>query len=166
MDDLNDLLKALDNILDSLEKDSDYSDEPLPVSLCSEITCMGTPEDMSALIKAGYGSALRAMMVTAVVGNKKGVIATKKIPMVQVAIDKNGCVMHKEGKCLLWPSMLTPSMGKIHLLRGRGLSAKAIKFLLHSCVTEWFNPANVSDILFCLKSMERIEKDKENNHAN
>lgn len=166
MDDLNDLLKALDNILNSLEEESGLSDEPLPVSLCSEITCMGTPEDMSALIKAGYGFALRAMMVTAVAGNKKGVIASKKIPMVQLAIDKNGCVMHKEGKCLLWPSMLTPSMGKIHLLRGRRLSAKAINFLLHSCVMEWFNPDNASDILFCLKSLERIEKDKENNHAN
>lgn len=166
MNDLDDLLRSLDSLYDLLEKDTDFSDAPLSVGLCCGMSCMGRPQDMVALIKAGYGFALRPRMVIAAVGNNKGVIASKKIPLVQVAIDKNGCVMHKDGKCLLWPSALTPLMGKMHLLKEQKLGTKAMKILFYICVMEWLDPANASNVMFCLKSLESIEKDEGNNHTN
>lgn len=166
MDDLNELFQSLDWLFDLLEKDPDFSDDPLPDELCCGMACMGTPQDMVALIKAGYGFALRAKMAIATVGNSNCEIASTKIPLVQVGIDKDGCVMHKDGKCLLEPSALTPLMGKLHLLRGQKLGAKAIKIVFHICVMEWFDTTNASDVLYCLKSLESIEKGKNYNHTN
>lgn len=162
MDELHDMLRHLEKLFQALEKEADFSEAPIP-DFCSGITCMGTPAEMVGLIKAGYGCTLRPLRVTAVVGNRKGEIAAKEIPMVQVVNDENGCAMYKNGRCLLWESGLTPMMGKLHLLKGGRLGTKTKKFLFHIAVMEWLDPDNASDIRFCL---EEINKNSGGNHTN
>lgn len=166
MDEIDELMACLKNLFDSLENESDYSGQPLPMELCKEMNCLGTPEEIAGLINAGYGRVLHPVRVMAVAANKGDIIASKRIPMVQLMSDKNGCVMHKDGKCLLWQSGLTPMMGRMHLLFRGDMRTKALKFLFHLTVMEWLNPANESDILFCLKSLDRIDEKIDGNHTN
>lgn len=165
MDEFHKILKHLEKLIKAMERESDFSDTPIP-DFCSGMSCMGTPAEIASLIKAGYGCTLLPMRVTVVTGNGKGDIASKEIPIMQVANDRNGCVMHKNGKCLLWELGLTPMMGKQHLLKDGKLGTKTKKGLFHSTVLEWLDPNNASDIRFCLKSMEENYKNLDSNPTN
>lgn len=154
--DVKELLKQFESLCRKLEQDSSYSDEPLPVELCSDLPCIGTPEEMSDLIKSGYQNVLRTVLVKAVVAKpEQGIIATKDIPMVQIASDNKGCAMCKDGECLLWNSGLTPLMGKLHLIRGKKMTPKMLKMLIHVTISQWSESDNASAIHFCINNMKR-----------
>lgn len=165
MDEFHKMLKHLEKLFKALERESEFSETPIP-DFCSGMSCMGTPAEIASLIKAGYGCTLRPMRVTVVAGNGKGDIVSKEIPMVQVANDRNGCALHKNGKCLLWESGLTPMMGRLHLENGEMLGTKTKKFLFHITVLEWLDPNNGPDIRFCLESLEEINRKLDSNPTN
>lgn len=165
MDEFHKMLKHLEKLFKALERESDFSEAPIP-DFCSGICCMGTPAEIASLIKAGYGCTLHPVRVTVVAGNGKGEIASKEILMVQMASDRNGCALHKNGKCLLGESGLTPVMGKLHLVKGQMLGTKTKKFLFHITVLEWLDRDNDPDIRFCLKSLEEINKKLDSNPTN
>lgn len=165
MDEIEVLLKRLKDLFEALDNELDFSDEPLPVGLCREMPCLGSPEEIAELINTGYGYILHRAAITAIVGNGEKLVGVKKIPVVQLRRDKDGCAMYKDGKCLLMQSGRTPVMGKLHLLTG-GLGARTMKFLIHTAVMEWLNPNNAPQVRFCMKSLEMIEKNLDSNHTN
>lgn len=147
-----------------LEQESDYSNDPLPVSFCTGIPCIGTPELIADLIKAGYGNVLRLVTVHAIACTRSGAISSSKdIQMVQLVHDKNGCAMYKDGECLLWKSGLTPLMGKLHLIMGNKLQPKLLKLLLYVTITQWVDSSNASTVDFCLK---KLKKNVQENNTN
>lgn len=164
MFDIKELLEQFELLCRKLEQDSNYSDEPLPVELCTDLPCLATPEEVADLIKAGYRSVLRTVLVKAVVGNtKQGIISTEDIPMVQLARDGSGCAMCEDGECLLWSTGLTPLMGKLHLIRGKKLTPKMLKLLIYVTISQWSAPCNTSLVEYCLKNMG---KGASGNHTN
>lgn len=166
MDEFKDALKILAEIAEGLEEEGDIQFGSNIPELCTEMMCFGVPNDISRLINAGYGHVLRLARVTMIIGSKKGALTSEEIPMVQLQHDKDGCVMYKNGKCLLAESGLTPMMGKIHLLTGGAGASVINKLLFHQIIGEWGDRDNEAIVRFCLKSLDRINKSISRNHTN
>lgn len=162
MTNAKELLEQIERLCSTLEQESNYSDEPLPIKICTDMPCIASPEEVSNLIKAGYRSALRTVLVKAIFGNRsEGIISTEDIPMVQIASDRKGCAMCKDGECLLWNSGLTPLMGKVHLMKR--MTSKLMKLIISVTISQWAATCNASTVNFCLQEMD---KNASGNHTN
>lgn len=156
------LIEQIERLCRTLEEESNYTDEPMPIKICTDMPCIASPEEVSELIKAGYRSVLRTVMVKAIVGSRsEGIISSENIPMVQIASDNKGCAMCKDGECLLWNSGLTPLMGKVHLMKR--MTSKLMKLIIHVTISQWAANSNASIVNFCLRNMD---KDASENHIN
>jgi hypothetical protein len=124
---------------------------------------MGTPDEIAKLINAGYIGVLKILSgaMIAVDGDSGKPIGVKKIWMLQIDINDNGCVMRRNGKCLLQESGLTPEMGKRHL-RGDGDSSKE---MYPRVIGAWNDRAHGKTIIYCLESFMKLN-DEKNNHTN
>ncbi len=131
--------------------------------LCEDIMCIGTPGEISKLINAGYISVLKLLpaMVVAIDGETGRPIDGKRLWMLQLAIDGNGCVMHKDGKCLLQDLGLTPEMGKRHLSG----DADGHKERYEQVISAWDDVQNGETIVYCLESLLK-HNDENHNHLN
>lgn len=79
--------------------------------MCQRTPCLGTPQDILALIDAGYVDKL------SYVGWAAGMLLDHipaPIPMIQIDVNKDGsCVFYHNGKCELHDNGLKPTEGKL-----------------------------------------------------
>ena len=161
MADSDDLLKKLRGLI---RRGKVKADVPEP-ELCREVMCLGTPGDIVRLINAGYIHLLRVVTVKMVALHKEGAAMHKDIHMVQLDAGEGGCVMYKQGRCLLREYDLTPVMGRLHhLLDGLGWDAVE-KTAFQNMVLEWDDEKNAPAVRFCLQSVLRLSGTG-NNHTN
>jgi len=98
-------------------------------SLCKEqckAPCIGTPEDMKAIVEAGYGDRI-------VLTNQFG----KPIFMPQYDSTKKSCTFFTNGLCELHDKGLKPTVGKLshHSLKAKDVNLK--KTLTVLVLKEW-----------------------------
>jgi hypothetical protein len=120
--------------------------------------CMATPHEIARLIHAGYAHLLRilsAMKVSVDIGTRH--IARKRVWMVQIAADENGCALHRDGTCLLCGAGLTPKMGTLHLQGDED----GVKKRYPEVIEAWELEENMAAIAFCLLSV--LNRDDEKN---
>lgn len=111
---------------------------------CKRAPCLGTPQDIWALIEAGYEDKLA---VTAwCVGMAVGKLPFP-IPMVQVIHTSDGCVFFQNGLCELHDRGLKPTEGRLshHTLTEESFDFS--KSLAWNVAREWLNMKNVPLIL-------------------
>lgn len=77
-------------------------------AMCKRCPCLGTPDDIKALIDNGYIHQLVLTKWSA--GYQMGIPA---IDMVQLQFDDNGCVLFKDGLCTIHHTGLKPTEGKL-----------------------------------------------------
>lgn len=111
---------------------------------CKRAPCLGTPQDIWALIEAGYEDKLA---VTAwCVGMAVGKLPFP-IPMVQVIHTSDGCIFFQDGLCELHDRGLKPTEGRLshHTLTEESFDFS--KSLAWNVAREWLNEKNVPLIL-------------------
>lgn len=111
---------------------------------CKRAPCLGTPQDIWALIEAGYEDKLA---VTAwCVGMAVGKLPFP-IPMVQVIHTSDGCVFFQNGLCELHDRGLKPTEGRLshHTLTEESFDFS--KSLAWNVAREWLNMKNVPLVL-------------------
>lgn len=103
--------------------------------------CLGTPQDIWRLIRAGYVDRLRITFWC--VGIIMGKISFP-ILMVQAHQTRQGCVFWKDGLCELHHTGLKPTEGCLshHIITEENLCFE--KSLSWNVAREWINPANIS----------------------
>ena len=114
--------------------------------------CLGTPEDIWRLIKAGYEERLRITFWA--VGMLVGAIPFP-ILMVQAHQTEHGCIFWKNGLCELHGQGLKPTEGCLsyHVLTEENLNFE--KSLTWNVAKEWINTENIS---FIARILQRIVK--------
>lgn len=158
MDEIDDLLQKLKESLKEFIGERNISSAALGPEFCTGMSCFGTPDEMVKLINAGYGNALRGVLVEGMGISSGGRVSKEIFPMVQLAHDQNGCVMHRNGQCLLMESGLTPAMGAIHRLTGGVMVDLLKEAMLPGLVMEWVDQDNRDAIRFCLRSLEKLNQ--------
>lgn len=165
MDDLEELLRNLKESLKEFVGEQNIKGASLGPELCERMACFGTPSEIAKLINAGYGNALRGVMVEGIGISQGGRVSSQKFPMVQLSHDQNGCAMHKNGKCLLMESGLTPAMGMVHLLTNGVMDDLIKEAMIPGMVMEWVDSDNRDAVRFCLRNLEKINE-LSRNHTN
>lgn len=111
---------------------------------CRRSPCLGTPQDIWALIKAGYRDKLSFTLWE--VGYVLGKIDFG-IPMVQPKQTAHGCIFFKDGLCELHDLGLKPTEGKLsyHTL---GIDNLEFSMTLSwNVAKEWMNKENAKVIV-------------------
>jgi hypothetical protein len=113
--------------------------------------CLGTPQDILRLIKAGHGDKLA--ITDWAVGLALGEIPFP-IKMVQAVKTDKGCVFFKDGMCELHASGLKPTEGKLshHTLQEENMNFQ--KSLTWNVAKEWFNTGNIPVIIEILLRLQ------------
>ncbi len=100
--------------------------------------CMGTPQDIEAIIDAGHGDKIFPTVWGA------GVMMGVSGPVLVYAADRisTGCIFFKDGLCTLHDAGLKPTEGKLshHSVRLDNFDPK--KSVSWAVVKEWLNPDN------------------------
>lgn len=99
--------------------------------------CLGTPEDIERLIKAGYGD--RLALTEWAAGVLMG-LCDEPIQMIQARLEENGwCTFYHDGKCELHDKGLKPTEGRLshHSLKRDNYNPK--KSLSWLIAKEWLN---------------------------
>ena len=122
---------------------------------CKRAPCLGTPQDIWALIEAGYKDKL------AVTAWGVGMILGKlpfPVPMVQVTQTPDGCVFFQGGLCELHGRGLKPTEGRLshHTLTEESFDFS--KSLAWNVAREWLNEKNVPLILRIFERFNIIGK--------
>lgn len=110
---------------------------------CRRAPCLGTPQDIWALIEAGYEDKLE------VTGWSVGMILGRlpfPIPMVQAILTENGCVFFENGLCILHELGLKPTEGKLSHHTITEENFKFSKNLSWNVAREWIDTRNVATI--------------------
>lgn len=165
MDEIDELLLKLKESLKELVGDKCTSGTFLGPEFCNGMACLGTPAEIAKLINAGYGGALCGVIVEGMGITSGGRVASERFPMVQLRHDHNGCVMHKNGKCLLMESGLTPAMGALHLLTCGTMDDLLRQAMIPELVMEWTDRDNRDTVRFCLRSLDKLNE-MIRNHTN
>lgn len=165
MDFTKELLRKIKELLKEKIGDGNTFSVSTGPELCKGMACLGTPGEIAKLINAGYGHALTGVMVEWAAISESGRTATDHLPMVQLSHDQNGCVMHKDGKCLLMDHGLTPTMGALNVITGGDMETLLKETMIPVLVMEWTDSDNKTAIKFCLRSLERM-KEISRNHMN
>lgn len=79
-------------------------------SQCQRTPCLGTPQDILALIEAGYKD--RLAPTAWMVGMAAGVLPFP-VPMIQAVQTPDGCAFFKNGLCILHDLGLKPTEGRL-----------------------------------------------------
>lgn len=106
---------------------------------CKRCPCLGTPQDILALINAGYKDklALTIWEVGYVLGE-----LDYGIPMVQIKQTPNGCVFFDNGLCQLHDKGLKPTEGRLSYHTITKENTVFSKTLSYNVAKEWTNPEN------------------------
>ena len=131
--------------------------------LCREQMCMGTPHDIARLFQHGYGSMLRPGIVALCDADQK---RTVKLRMAQLMATENGCVMYRNGHCLLREAELTPTQGRLHLLTGGRTDPKVQARTIMGIIAAWAAPENREAVEYCLRSLESNQDEISRNRMN
>lgn len=119
---------------------------------CKRAPCLGTPQDILALIKAGYREQLvfTVWMPAMVLGR-----LPFPIPMVQPRKTYGGCIFFEDGLCILHEAGLKPTEGRLsyHVLSEENFFFS--KSLPWNVAREWINPENIDVIVRVLQSLDR-----------
>lgn len=123
-------------------------------SLCKRqcrTPCLGTPEDILRLLKAGYRERLALTEWAA------GMLCGKvpyPIPMVQARQNADGCVFFQDGLCELHAIGLKPTEGRLshHTITKENL--KFGKSLSWNVAKEWLDEKNAGTIQEIIRLME------------
>lgn len=131
--------------------------------MCQRTPCLGTPQDILALINAGHVD--KVCYTEWAAGIILGHI-TRPIPMVQIKT-KNGnrdgsCVFYNDGKCELHENGLKPTEGKLAHHEVSAIELRPEYNLTYQVAIEWTKEEN-SDVIreIVNKVMEHLKK-KEN----
>lgn len=101
--------------------------------------CLGTPDDILRLIRAGYRD--RLAQTAWCVGMALGRIKFP-VPMVQAIQTQSGCVFFKDGLCELHESGLKPTEGKLSHHSIKQENYKFSKMLSWNVAKEWLDENN------------------------
>ena len=130
--------------------------------MCQRTPCLGTPQDILALIEAGYVDKLCYTVWAA--GIVLGHI-TQPIPMVQLNSDSGcygRCICYHDGKCELHENGLKPTEGKLshHDVSARELLPQYN--LSFQVASEWTKEENLPLIYKIVKELtEYLDKKNE-----
>ena len=116
-----------------------------------KVPCLGTPDDIQKLIRAGYVDKLRMTLWCVGVALGK---SEQLIPMVQIEQTDSGCVFFKNGLCELHDLGLKPTEGKLshHELK---LDNFVFELSLHwNVAKEWLEPENLIQVVKVFAMME------------
>ena len=106
-------------------------------SQCQTVPCLGTPEDIKAIIEAGYADRLRLTEWQAGVHMN---VTNRSVHIIAPAWDKNkgSCTFFTNGLCELHATGLKPTEGKLssHQLKADNFDIK--KAVSWNVVKEWF----------------------------
>lgn len=106
-------------------------------SMCQRVPCLGTPQDILAIAKAGYSDKLKHTVwgVLTILMHKNF-----DIYMIQLEQNEDGsCCMYKDGKCLLHDSGLKPTEGR---LSAHDWIPEIWESATYLSAIEWCNPDN------------------------
>lgn len=126
-------------------------------AICKEqcrTPCLGTPEDILRLIKAGYGNRLK--LTQWCVGMLVGKIPYP-ITMIQAQLEDNGyCTFFHDGLCELHDLGLKPTEGKLssHILSKDNFQFS--KSLSWNVAKEWLSEKNITTIEEIFTLMKEI----------
>ena len=114
--------------------------------MCQRTPCLGTPQDILAIIEAGYVD--KVCYTEWAAGIVLGHI-TRPIPMVQLKSNTGHdgcCVCYNDGKCELHESGLKPTEGKLsyHVVTARELLPE--NNLTYQVAKEWTKEENLGII--------------------
>lgn len=107
--------------------------------------CLGTPDDIISLVRAGYGD--RLQLTYWCVGMLLGKI-DKAIPMIQAIQTSHGCTFFHDGLCELHTKGLKPTEGRLSY---HTITKENLKFscsLSWNVVREWFAPENADKVTY------------------
>lgn len=104
--------------------------------MCRRCPCLGTPQDILAIAKAGYQDKLRPT-VWGVLSN----LYHKNYDIYMIQLDQNsdGCCMFEDGKCKLHDLGLKPTEGRLSVHGWIPLLEKSSTFAV---AKEWCNSEN------------------------
>lgn len=107
---------------------------------CRRAPCLGTPQDIWALIEAGYKDRLELTVWS--VGLFLGKIPFP-IPMVQAARSPDGCAFFQGGLCQLHDLGLKPTEGRLshHTITGENFEFS--QSLAWNVAREWLDERNI-----------------------
>lgn len=110
---------------------------------CTVVPCLGTPQDIEALIDAGHGEKIFPTDWWA--GMLMGVI-DRPIPLYAAELLPSGCTFLKDGLCTLHDSGLKPTEGKLshHSVKPETFDKR--KCLSWNVAKEWLDSANAEII--------------------
>lgn len=124
-------------------------------SMCTKQVCLGTPQDILKLIKAGYKDKLKpTLWMTA---QFLGKLSTP-VPMVQAIQDENGCVFFKNGLCELHGKNMKPLEGR---LAHHSIGPDSFFFdvsVSWNVAKEWLDISNLSVVLDVFAEMDIINE--------
>jgi len=113
-------------------------------SQCRRTPCLGTPQDIRALIEAGYKD--RLGLTAWMVGMAAGAIPFP-VPMVQAVQTPEGCAFFEGGLCILHDLGLKPTEGRLshHTVTLENFIFS--KSLAWNVARTWLEPKNSVDII-------------------
>lgn len=117
---------------------------------CKRTPCLGTPQDILALIKAGYKDKL--VLTIWEVGYVLGKI-DYGIPMVQPRQTEMGCIFFEGGLCQLHDIGLKPTEGKLSYHTVTKENVKFSRLLSWHVAKEWTNTENDAIIYEIMMNM-------------
>lgn len=117
-----------------------------------KIPCLGTPDDILRIIKAGYIDRLSfSLWAVGKIMNK----IPYSIPMLQLTLTDHGCIMFENGLCLLHDRRLKPTEGKLSyhtLLADNYEFEKSLSWLV---AREWIDVKNITQVVKVFTLFER-----------
>lgn len=161
MDPLKGILRLLRELASVAGKEVETVDATRS-ELCREQMCLGTPHDIARLYQHGYGNMMRPGVVVMRDEDKK---RTVKLQMVQLLATKDGCVMYKDGQCLLRDAGLVPTQGRLHLLTGGRTDPQLQARTILQVIASWSAPENREAVEYCLHALESNRNESDHNHT-
>lgn len=117
---------------------------------CSQIMCLGTPDDILRLINAGFGNLLQEIQISVVLVNHREVMP---IRMVQLMRDENGCAVFKDGMCLLHNMGLKPAEGRYFIHPEDHHDETIMDLLTLTIALEWSREENKTKVDHCFQKV-------------
>lgn len=161
MNPLEGFLRLLRELASAMEKNGDTVDATR-AELCREQMCLGTPHDIARLYQHGYGNMMRPGVV---VLRNMAESRTVKLRMVQLMASHDGCVMYKDGRCLLQEAGLTPTQGRLYLLTGGHTDPQLQARTIMQIIATWSAPENRETVEYCLHALESNQDELNHNHT-
>ncbi len=120
---------------------------------CTEMVCLGTPDDIVRLINAGYTLLLRRVMMKVVMVHQRRVM---DVGMIQLMSDDNGCALFKDGHCIVHHLGLKPTEGRYYLHPRNHKEETLMGVLTLAVAMEWLNDNNRRKVEYCFSKLSSV----------